>query len=346
MKIKYFLSVLLILLLGVHSAFASGRKLGTAGAPELQIPMGARNVGLGGANIANVRGSESIYWNPAGLALLKGMEASVSYMSYFADMSVSYMAVGAGVGNLGTLGFSVQSLEIGEIPVTTIESPEGTGEILNPDYITATVSFSRAFSDRINFGTNAKLISEAVGDMQATAIAFDFGLQYVTPWGVSFGVVMRNFGSKIKFDGNSIEFDSDVPWSTDPAATTRKTKLDMAAHELPAGLDMGISYRLSLGTSQSLNVSSCYSSGNFSLNRINTGAEFNFNDLLFLRAGYVATLFPEDYNEDVQESPYTGLSYGFGLKLGLGESALSFDYAYRAMETFTANQYFSLSFGF
>lgn len=345
MKLNFFPVILLALLLGVSSAFASGRKLGTVGAPELLIPMGAKNVGMGGANIADVRGAESIYWNPAGLALQKGMEASVSYMSYFADMSVSYLAVGVGVGNLGTLGFSVQSLEIGEIPVTTIASPEGTGEILEPDYITATVSFSKAFSDRINFGTNAKLISEAVGDMQATAVAFDFGLQYVTPWGVSFGVVMRNFGSKIKFDGNSIEFDSDIPWSTDPAATTRKTKLDIAAHELPAGLDMGISYRLSLGTSQ-LNVSSCYSSGNFSLNRINTGAEYNFNDLLFLRAGYVTTLFPEDYEESVEESPYTGLSYGFGLKLGFGESALSFDYAYRAMEIFTSNQYFSLSFGF
>jgi len=350
MKMKSIPVILLAFLIGASSAFASGRKLGTSGAPELLIPMGARNVGMGGANVADVQGPESIYWNPAGLALLKGMEVSVSYMSYFADMSVSYLALGAAVGNLGTLGLSVQSLEIGEIPVTTIESPEGTGEILRPDYITATVSFSRDFSDRINFGTNVKLISEAIGDMQATAVAFDFGLQYVTPWGIGLGVVMRNFGSRIKFDGNSIEFNSDVPWA-EPDATTRKTKLDMASQELPAGLDMGISYRLNLGTSQSLSISSCYSSGNYSLDRINTGAEFNLSNLLFLRAGYVTTLFPEDYaadsaDEDIDKSPYTGLSYGFGLKLGLGESALSFDYAYRAMDVFSANQYFSLSFGF
>lgn len=344
MKVKSIPVILLAFLIGASSAFAGGRKLGTAGAPELLIPMGARSIGMGGANVAGVQGAESIYWNPAGLALQQGTEALVSYVSYFADMSISYLAVGAKIGNLGTLGFSVQSLDIGEIPVTTIESPEGTGEILEPDYITANVSFSRAFSDRINFGTNVKLISEAIGNMHAAAVAFDLGLQYRTPFGVSFGVVMRNFGSRIKFDGNSIEFNSDVPWA-EPNATTRKTKLDMAAHELPAGLDMGVSYRLELGESQSVNFAGKYSSGNYTLDQVNAGAEFNYNNLLFLRAGFTSTLFPDDYVEDVEESNF-GMSLGFGVNFDLAGNTLGFDYAYRPMETFDANQYFSMVFGF
>lgn len=344
MKLKYFPVMLLVLLVGVQSTYGSGRRIGTAGAIELLIPMGARNVALGGANISNISGTDAIYWNPAGLSLQQGFQATVSYMTYFADMNVTYLALGGAVGNFGTIGFSMQSLSIGDIPVTTIDNPEGTGEILSPDYITVGATFSRAMSDRINFGVNAKLISEAVGDMQASTVAFDFGLQYITPWGLNFGVVMKNFGGQVKFDGTSIEFDSDVP-QANPNATSRKTKLDMAASDLPAGINMGVSYRLGLGANQSVNISSSYNTSNFTLDQLNTGVEYNLGNLLFVRAGYSATVFPSDYLKDVKETNF-GLTFGFGLNLDLGGNELSFDYAFRQMETFDGNQYFSFTFGF
>ncbi|MFC1746928.1 PorV/PorQ family protein [Candidatus Neomarinimicrobiota bacterium] len=333
-------------MLSVCTVFGSGRKIGTVGAPELMIPMGARNVALGGANVANVFGVESIYWNPAGLARVANMEATVNYMTYFADMTVTYMAAGASLGNVGRIGLSIQSLEIGDIPVTTIESPEGTGEVIAPDYITVTGTFSRAITDRFNFGANVKVVTEAIGNMNASAFAFDLGLQYVSSaTGVGFGVVMRNIGGRVKFDGTSIEFDSDVPWS-DPSATTRKTKLDMASHEIPASLVMGVSYALNLGESQSINIASSFNNENFALNSVNMGAEYNLNNTLFLRGGYASLLYPEDYEESVKESVYTGLSMGLGVKLAFGGGELNLDYAYRAMEVFSANQYFGITASF
>jgi hypothetical protein len=41
-----------------------------------------------------------------------------------------------------------------------------------------------------------------------------------------------------------------------------------------------------------------------------------------------------------------GLSYGFGLNLTMGGNKVLFDYAFRPMEHFDANQYFSMSVGF
>lgn len=344
MKVKYFIMILifLTLLIGSQDGLTSDRKLGAAGAVELLIPMGARSIGMGGSNIANVYGTEAMYWNPAGLALLSGLEASFSYMTYFADMNISYFTAGSNVGNLGVIGLSLQTFNIGDIFVTTIENPGGTGEVLRPNFLTLNASFSRHFTDRINFGMNAKMISERIGNMSASAIAFDFGLQYRSPFGVDFGVVMRNIGTHLKYKGTGIEFDSDIPWAN-PNATTRKTKLDMATHELPASLNMGVAYRYQISEMHGINVSGIYSNNSFCTDQINAGLEYDFKDMFFLRAGYNHALYPETTPNGIAEYQY-GLTLGFGLHFSVGGKTIMVDYAYRDMDLFSANQYFSFGF--
>ncbi|MEE4311058.1 MAG: PorV/PorQ family protein [candidate division KSB1 bacterium] len=346
MKVKYIVPFLLFMLFIASSSevHASGRRLGTAGAVELLIPMGARSVGMGGANIANVSGTEALYWNPAGLAVLPATEAAFSYMDYFADMSVSYVAIGSRIGNLGSLGFSLQAMNIGDIPVTTIQNPEGTGEMLSPNFLTLNVGFSRAFTDRINFGVNAKLISEIIGNMSARAVAFDFGLQYVSPFGVDFGVVMKNIGTSLRFNGTGVEFNSDIDFSN-PNATTRKTILDMASHELPATFSMGLGYRYRIDENHGLNVAGIFTNNNYNLDQLVTGVEYSFNDMFFGRVGYNSPMNPDNVSAGDEDYQY-GLTLGFGAHLPLGNRKVMFDYAYRDMDLFDANQYFSIGFTF
>lgn len=345
MKIKQIILILfLISLLGVGSGFASAPKLGTAGAVELLIPMGAQNVGMGGANIANIGGYEAIYWNPAGLSRTKNVEVGFNYMSYFADMNVSYLAMGAQVGALGALGFSMQSLSIGDIPVTTMTNPEGTGETLRPTFLTLNATYSRRFTDRIHFGLNAKLVTERIGDMQASAMAMDFGLQYSSPFGIDVGVVMRNYGSKLRFEGTSIEFDSDIPFAN-PGATTRKTKLDMASHDLPASLNMGAAYNYEINEMNGLRIAAQFSNNSYSLDSYKVGVEYNLDQMFFLRGGYNLTAYPDDYPEAAKEDQF-GFTFGAGFHLLLNGRNLMFDYAYRDMDLFDANQYVSISLGF
>lgn len=345
MKIKYLIIplVLILLLAGAGSALASGKKLGTAGAVELTIPMGARNIGIGGSNIANVGGTEAMYWNPAGLSRIQGGEASFNYLNYFADMSVSYIALGTGMGKVGTLGFTLQALNIGDINVTTMENPEGTGEVLNPNFITLNGTFARQFTDRINFGLNAKMVYEKIGNMSASAIAFDFGLQYLSPWGVDFGVVMRNYGSNLKYDGTGIEFDSAIPWAN-PNATTRKTKLDMAAQELPASLSMGLAYGFKLKDWNKLNLSASYTSASYGLEMVNGGVECVLKDMFFARAGYNLPIYPDGYPETAKEYAY-GLSFGFGAHVLFNGKTIKADYGYRLMDQFSGQNFFSIGVG-
>jgi len=343
MRKKYILIGILTLLLICTQMFGSAPKMGTNGATELLIPMGALSTALGGSNIACVSGTEAIYWNPAGLSNMKNGEASFSYMNYFANMNVTYLAAGFNVGSFGVIGVSAQVLDIGEIKVTTWDSPDGTGEIISPNYLTASLTYSKRFTDRILFGTNAKVISERVGTMNASAVAMDVGLQYLTPFGVGFGVTLRNFGTEMQFSGEAIEFDSEIP-GAGPNSTSRKTKLDMASAELPTSMNIGLSYKYDMNYFGNVNFSAVYNNNAFELDHLSFGAEYDIMNKLFVRAGYMAYMYPDDWDWD-KDLEY-GLSYGLGLNLDMGGNSFRFDYAARPMETFDVNQYFSISIGF
>src|SRR3990172_5152105 len=91
------LSMLCIALMCVvTSASYAGRgdKAGTSAAPMLLIPVGARDIAIGGANLASTIGVDAIYYNPAGLAFSKkNSEALFSHMTYIADIGVDYLGV-------------------------------------------------------------------------------------------------------------------------------------------------------------------------------------------------------------------------------------------------------------
>lgn len=337
------LVLILALAFSTNDAFAGGPKVGTAAASELLIPMGARNVAMGNSNIANTTGTEAIYWNPAGLSIMNKAEVDFTYMTYFADMNISYFAAGFKSGNMGTFGVSFQSLDIGEIPVTTITVPEGTGEILTPNFITINVTYSNRLTDRISFGANTKLISESVGSMSASAFAWDLGLQYRSDYNIDFGIVLKNIGTKMKFTGTGTEFDATIPYAN-PNATTRKTSLDMVENELPTSLNMGLAYRYQIAEDQMLNVAGIYVDNGYAINEMNFGLEYGFRDLLFLRGGYNMPMYPEDYPED--DEYQFGFTFGAGLQVNVGGNDVVFDYAFRNMELFDPINYFTVGLRF
>lgn len=127
-----------------------GDKSGTAAATELLIPVGAAQIGIGGAAIACATGVEGIYWNPAGLARTSfGSMVMITHMSYLADVNVEYASAATDFFGLGQIGISMKSLLFGDIPVTTEDQPDGTGETTSPTYFVVGGTFARKISDRI-----------------------------------------------------------------------------------------------------------------------------------------------------------------------------------------------------
>src|SRR5512146_514317 len=151
-KVTTICAVLLLLALTASPADAgSGNRTGTNGASELLIPVGARYIGMGGTGIATATGVEALYWNPAGVArMTNSVGVYVSHMSYIADIGVDYGAVAANIENFGVVSLALKSLSIGDIPVTTTQNPDGTGQKFTPQFFTLGVTYSRRLSDRVS----------------------------------------------------------------------------------------------------------------------------------------------------------------------------------------------------
>ncbi|TMQ63608.1 MAG: PorV/PorQ family protein [Candidatus Eisenbacteria bacterium] len=236
--------VLPLALLGIAGSAEAGGldRLGTAGAQELRIPVGAAAIAMSGASTALGNGIANLYYNPASLAATDNAEAMVAYSSYIADTKVNYGVVSTKLGSAGNVAFSLKVLNIGDIIVTTEDAPEGTGEILNPTYSVFGLSYGRRMTDRVMLGFTASYINEKIAQTSATGLAMDFGVQYDPGWrGLRFGFAMKNVGPNMRFSGPDFEQRFILP-GDDPSAQPHVVRLEPTDFELPSFMQIGVSY--------------------------------------------------------------------------------------------------------
>jgi len=345
MKNKYKNIFLIILLFTFVSSIYAGpkNKYGLSAARELLIPVGSISTALGGSNLANVSGVDALHWNPSGLATLNGKTGEVLFSNqiYIADIDVNYFAGAYKIPNIGTIALSIKSLSFGDIPVTSVNNPDGTGETYSPTYLTSGLTFARAMTDRISFGATAKLIYNKIARETASGFAFDFGLNYnVTGSGLKFGVALKNLGAAMKFSGPDLEQFFQPPGT--PSGTQNEPRsIDLADFELPTALSLGLSYDFRLDKKNNLMVHGTFQNNSFSTDDYNLGLEYNFNKLVYLRGGYQFS------NDNMDDRVFTGPSFGAGLKYNASNTFnVGFDYAYRVSERFDSNQFFTINLGF
>lgn len=333
-------------LLASAPAFAGGLdRIGTAGAQELRIPVGAASVALGGSTVAMGGGLSNVFYNPASLASTDESEAMASWSSYLADADVNHFAVSTKLGTQGNLALSVKVLNIGDITVTTEEAPEGTGEILTPNFAVIGLTYARRMTDRVLLGATGTFINEKVADASARGFAFDLGVQYDTGWrGLRFGFAMKNVGPDMRFDGPDFEERIQVP-GDDPAAQPHVVRLRPASFELPSYLQIGGIYDLRFAESRTLSVLAAFQGNNFNTDEYRLGAEFMLGEWLALRGGFTGQLAFDE--EDRQEDYLYNYSYGAGLNFKLGATPFRFDWSGTAVgEFFDDNQQVSLHVAF
>ncbi|MCX7878731.1 MAG: PorV/PorQ family protein [Ignavibacteria bacterium] len=346
MNKKYF-NLIITLLLVSPLVFAGPRsKRGLSAAPELLIPVGSVGTALGGSNLANTSGLDALYWNPSGLANTIGTgEVMFSHQKYIADINLNYAAGSYSFPGVGVLALSIKTMDFGDIPVTTVDAPEGTGATYSPTYITAGISYARNMTDRIKFGATLKLISEKIALVSATGFAADFGLQYfVGNTGLKFGVVLKNIGPNMSFDGTGLE-DFYPPSGTQGNVPSEPRRIVLGAFELPATLELGLSYDLKAGKNNMVTFSGAYMNSAFSADEYKIGFEYNYKKIFYLRGSYLATqdMFDSKFNKD---DILFGPSFGAGVNYQFGKMNVGLDYAFRYTKRFSHNQLFTVKLGF
>ncbi len=332
------------------TAFAGGEnRVGTNAAPELLIPVGARDIALGGSSIATTSGIEAIFWNPAGLARAKhNANAMFSHMNYIADIGVEYVAVSAGFEGFGTIGISLKSISVGDIAITTEDQPDGTGGTFSPTLVNLGLTYSRLLTDRVSVGATFTLISERFDKVNATGFGFNAGVQYSGLGGVSglsVGVAVKNIGPQMRFEGDGLLRQGQVQDVLRPGNFYRVTA---AGFELPSTIEIGLAYAVDVGEQNGLNITGMFQNNNFSVDEYKLGAEYSYDNTFFVRGGY--NLAEARKNSALTVSDKTSFIYGFtagaGIQYPVGDLDLTFDYAFRAVSFFQNNHVFSVKMGF
>lgn len=314
------LGVLLALVAGasasaqVFPAYGEDRA-GTSGFQFLEVPVDPRGAALGGTAVATAADASALFWNPALAARGGQTQAGLAHLAYFADVAMNYAAVTQRVGAF-TVGAHVQTLDSGEMAVTDeFSGPAGTGQTFRYLGVVGGLSVSQSLTDLFSYGVTAKVAREAAADVAATAPMLDLGVHYrVGETGAAIGVAIRNFGLNGAADG-------ELPRETVEGETVVEDDFEDVVP--PTTFLLGVSYDvLKNSPEHALTVAGQLTNPNDNAEQLNVGAEYAWNDLLLLRAGY---------RFGVEEA--TSPSFGFGINVpGLGDRRIRADYGFARLD--------------
>lgn len=313
----------LILITSSLGLASSGRltNVGTTAAPFLEVGVGSRAVGMGGAFVAVANDVSALYWNPAGISRIARPEAVFERVEWLADISFNYLGVVIPFGRWGTAGVFLDAMSVPKMAVRTVDYPDGTGEMFDATSYAVGLSYAFSLTDRFSIGLTGKYIEERIWHEKSHSVAFDIGTLYKTNFnGLRIGATISNFGPSLTMDGSDliIYYDADV--SIDGNNDRIMGKLITDEWPLPLNMQFGIAYDLLTTKFIKMTVAADAFHPINNSESVNTGTEIAILDLLFIRAGYQAI-----GQTDTEE----GLTLGGGLRYKMfGQSYIKFDYAF------------------
>jgi hypothetical protein len=280
----------------VLPALAFGQaKVGTAGAQFLKIGVSARAVGMGEAFLAISDDASAIYYNPAGLVQLGGLEVMASHIDYPADINYEFLGVAyprfGGVWGLGLYMLNSGDMSLNDYFHPLDEDPYSSGQTFTAKEYALALSYGVSLTDRFSVGLSFKFIDELYETERASGWAADVGTLYNTGFrGFKIAMAISNFGPDLKFIQQSYPLPMSFKFGGSMDVINR------GSHKATIGLEG--------------------SHPNDNLEKFNGGVEYWYNNLLALRVG-------KRFQNDTG-----GFCAGAGLKLNLSQLKLGFDYAY------------------
>jgi len=114
-------------------SFSSAAK-GTTAADFLQLGVGGRAMGLGGAYTAVADGADALYWNPAGLTAVEKQAVTVMHAAYLQSSFYDYAAYAQNLGEDGAFGAGllVGWSDAGTRPMFDLVTGVSSGALIAP----------------------------------------------------------------------------------------------------------------------------------------------------------------------------------------------------------------------
>lgn len=332
-------------------------RIGQAGATQLNVNGWARNSGWGWAGVSSVTGVEAMYMNVGGLARLNQSEFVFSRTAWLvgADINVNSVGLAQAVGSEGVIGLSVSSFDLGDIPITTEDQPEGGLGTFKPQFTNIGIAYSKRFTNTISGGMLMRAFSESGTNVKAQGIALDAGIQYVTSAfpddkvkkdDIKFGINIKNIGPDGRYAGDALAVKAILPTTNSEEQQT--VALRSAKFNLPALINIGGSYDFRLDKEKEvyfhrLTAAFNFTSNAFARDQFTLGLEYGYKDLLMVRGGYAMEQGIMSY--ETRTNVYTGVTGGVTFQVPLNkenQNKFAFDYSYRHSNPFSGTHSFGM----
>ena len=284
------------------------------------MAVGASSIALASSDLAMVGGAEALFYNPAGMVATQNKtELMFSNSQLIADMKLNFVAVTQSLGDFGTLGRERQGAEH-----RRHRPDHGVVAGWNGSNVLTDLQHHRPQLRQGHDGSGefrrhrSTTSSENILQETAAGVAFDFGFQYDTG-GAQLAVRHRAQEHRTEHDllrhGFRIHHADSGLGSAGHGPKRRHAVGGVRVAHFAAGFG-GRS-----GRPGRESRSICpwrYNSNSFGRDEGRFGAEWTLKKMLSLRGGYI-------YNGDSNASYQ--YSYGLGLKVPVGGSHMTVDWA-------------------
>jgi hypothetical protein len=307
-------------------------RVGTSGAGQLLVNPWSRSASMGSAGIASATGLEASFLNIAGLAFTDKTQIKFNSSNWMGNANIKFYSAGLAqrISEQSVFAFSVQSMNMGELLITTVANPEGGFGTFSPRLNVVNLGYARTFSSSIYAGINLKVISEKVQNAGATGVALDAGIKYVTGEQdqFKFGITLKNVGPTMRMSGDG--FGQQVTYNSIGEVATLEQRT--ADYELPSNLGIGASYDFIFDDKNMLVAAFGYTANSFFYDQFRLGLDYGMRTekvAFNLRGGYVyeKNLLSAENSANALVGPTAGFSVD--ALTGASKNALGIEYCAR-----------------
>jgi hypothetical protein len=323
-----FMIVALVVLLctAMETTEAQIVKRGQVGFRFLENPVSAEAIGRGGVGVASMINSNAVFWNPAGIGWIQGIDVNFNYTKGIAEINQSSIAVGIPLGRFGVLALSGIMMDYGDFYGTIRANNEAGYEetgTFSPSAMAIGAAFSQRVTERFSYGVHIKYAYQDLGN--ARVATSGSGVEdpdlVIEEREYAQGVPAIDVGAYYDFLTNGIRFGASVQ------NISREIEFEVEKFPLPFAISFGatvdpLSFFMDkdAGHAMMLSVESRHPR-DFKEN-VKFGLEYIFQDLLILRTGYM-----DGFDE-------RGFTAGAGVMHSLAGVDARINYAYQAFGIF------------